>query len=274
MKDRDSSHGIRPSEPLRFVTYLAPSIPEAFYRELARTICEPMGQDWQLEIDDRRSGPQPEDDPFTRDRADVGFMCAPCYLELCQLSRPPVELLVAPVYRDERNQGRPVYFSEVVVRRDSKFDSILGLLREGRWAYNDSGSLSGYHSVLRLRESLGLAADVLEGGIQSGSHLNSLDLVRGGGADAAAIDANVLALECEREPSAMSGLKVVKTLGPHPVQPVVIRRGLAGELKRRLRTGFLDLTDDESAASLLGRFRVRRFVPVNDGHYSSRAHLA
>lgn len=254
---------------LRFVTYLAPSIPEAFYKALADLIGERVGIETELVVDGRRSGPQVGDDPFSAGLADVGFMCAPCYLDLCHAEVPPVELLVAPVYTDPRNEGRPVYFSEVVVRRDARFSSVAQLLREGGWAYNDEGSLSGYFSMLRHPEAPRAQASLLSRAICSGSHLESLAMVTQGVVDGAAIDANVLALRLDVEPGVLDALRVLETLGPHPVQPVVIRSDLDPNTKDLLRTLFLEFAIDDEAMSLLAHHHIHHFTTVSHTDYET-----
>ncbi|MCA8921311.1 MAG: PhnD/SsuA/transferrin family substrate-binding protein [Planctomycetes bacterium] len=253
---------------LRFVTYLAPSIPEAFHRALAAHLSRALGVGAALEVDARRSGPQPGDDPFSRGQADVGFMCAPCYLELRGHARPPVELLAAPVYADPRNRGRAVYFSEVVVGRDADFADFADAAARGRWTYNDSGSLSGYHSVLRAARAAGVDREVFADAVHAGSHLRALQVVAGGDADAAAIDANVLALLPAAYAGALDALRVLATLGPHPVQPAVVRADLPPDLKARLRELLLGLADDPQGRDLLAPYGVERFVPVDDSDYA------
>ena len=58
----------------------------------------------------------------------------------------PVEPLAAPVLRGERYHKKPIYFSDVVVRRDSLYTSF-GDLRRCVWAYNEYVSHSGYNLV-------------------------------------------------------------------------------------------------------------------------------
>lgn len=74
-----------------------------------------------LGVETRVSGPEKGvKDPFSEGEADVGFMCSPSFLWLRELRASPVELLgAAPVCREERTLGRPVYFCEVIVRRDA-----------------------------------------------------------------------------------------------------------------------------------------------------------
>ena len=79
-----------------------------------------------LASEERVSGPERasvdrSEDPFSRGEVDVGFLCAPTYLRLREREHPPAELLgVAPVFVDQRARGKPVYFCDVIVRRDSQ----------------------------------------------------------------------------------------------------------------------------------------------------------
>src|SRR5262245_36779470 len=56
-------------------------------------------------------------------RAQVGFICGLPYIHKAER----LELLAAPVMRAPRYGGRPVYFSDVVVRGDSRFRSFADL---------------------------------------------------------------------------------------------------------------------------------------------------
>ena len=108
-------------EDIRFVTYLSPSIPQALFEALADHVQRTLGHARvSLRVEPRVSGPQKggECSSFA-DEADVAFMCAPSFVWLRDLRPPPAELLgVLPVFDDERNQRKPVYFCDVVVRND------------------------------------------------------------------------------------------------------------------------------------------------------------
>ncbi len=210
---------------MRVITYLSPSIPAALFERIARHIGA------ELMFEEAISGPQPGDDePFTRGDADVGFVCAPSYRVL----RDSVELLPVLVPSDPRAKGRPVYFADVVVRRESKIESF-DELRGMRWAYNDRNSRSGWFSMLERAGS----ASFFGGLIHAGSHLRSLELVSSGAADAAAIDSNVLALHPRSE------LRVVESWGPFPIQPAIIRRSLPDDEKRRITDALLSIKREE-----------------------------
>lgn len=253
---RSSSGGA--AAPLRFITYLAPSIPEAFFRVVASHIADSLGTSFTLDCDEQSSGPLPgAPDPFTVGAADVGFLCAPSYVELRSRSPSPVRLSAAPVFADTRSGGRPVYFSDVVVPHDSRARSLRDLATS-TWAVNDSTSLSGFISVVR-----GLVA--IDGHptlLPAGSHLGSMEAVLAGRADAAAIDSTVLALQTRGRPELAKRLRVVTSWGPFPVQPVVVRSSLDPKAERAIREAVVAMP-----AEVLAPFGAERFVAVTDADY-------
>jgi hypothetical protein len=119
-------HGRSPHE-IRFVTYLSPSIPQAFFEALAEHLQWSLGQERvSLRIETRASGPRRGYEcSFFGDTVDVAFICAPSFVWLHRLRPPPAELLgVAPVFDDERNAGRPVYFCDVIVRDEAPIQTF------------------------------------------------------------------------------------------------------------------------------------------------------
>jgi hypothetical protein len=79
---------------LRFVTYLSPGIPRAFFEAVVEHVRRTLGQRASLSVDSRLSGPMKgADDPFSKGEADIGFMCAPSFFWLRELEAPPVELV-------------------------------------------------------------------------------------------------------------------------------------------------------------------------------------
>jgi len=162
---------------LRLVSYLAPSLPEGLFVAVATRIAEATGLTTSLRFQIRTSAPPPgEVDPFSSGEADIGFLCSPGYVWMTDLQPPAVRLLAAaPVFDDPRTEGRPVYFSDVVVAHGSpaiRFEDLRG----GTWAFNDPCSWSGYLNLLvRLRDVGG--APFFRGLRESGSHLQSIRLI-------------------------------------------------------------------------------------------------
>jgi phosphonate transport system substrate-binding protein len=200
--------------------------------------------------------------------ADVGFMCAPPYIWLRDQRDPSVELLgVAPLFNDPRVGGKPVYFSDVIVRSESVVHDFEELLC-CRWSYNDDCSLSGYYSLL---EKLGRHR--YEGYetislYHSGSHLKSIELVSRGEVDAAAIDSNVLAFRLAREPHLQTRLRVIDSLGPYPIQPLVVRSLLEDRVKQEICECLLSWSNTISDRKELRTLGLQSFVRVTEKHYA------
>ena len=252
------------------MTYLSPGIPQAFFEAVVEHVRGALGQRASLSVVPWVSGPmRGGDDPFSKGEADVGFMCAPSFFWLRELKYPPVELLpAAPVFGDSRAPGRPVYFSEVVVRRESPARSFLDL-RGGSWAYNDPCSLSGYYNLLKKLAEMGEDGDFFGRVCCSGSHLESMRMICRGETDAAAIDSNVLKISLKSTPELRERLRVIESWGPFPIQPVVLRSDLDGELKERLCAILLSTGVDPHVSPTLAGFGLKRFAPVTYEHYAS-----
>jgi phosphonate transport system substrate-binding protein len=203
---------------------------------------------------------------FANSEVDAGFMCGLPYVKLTRQNPPPVELLAAPVLRGERFQGRPIYFSDVIVRPDSPSQTLADL-RGCTWAYNEVASHSGYNVVRYRLSQMGETRGFFGRMIESGSHQNSMRLVAAGQADAAAIDCQVLAIELRHQPQLAAQLRVIEALGPSPGLPVVASRHLPESLKAEVRSVLLALADDPAARSRLAHGLVQRFAPVVDADY-------
>ena len=262
------------AEEIRFVTYLSPSIPRILFEALADHLRRSLGHEQvSLRVETRVSGPRKgyECSAFGNE-VDVAFMCAPSFVWLRGLRRPPAELLgVAPVFDDERNAGKPVYFCEVVVRDGAPIQTFSDL-EGGFWAYNDASSLSGYYGLLNKLAESGTDESFFGTMSCSGSHLNSIEAVLKGEVDAAAIDSNVLRIRFREEPALSHKLRVIESWGPYPIQPVVVSSRLHPDLKDQLRTAFLTTNQNERTRQVLQRFGLTHFVTVDHENYNLNAH--
>src|SRR5918994_2013967 len=261
-------------EEIRFVTYLSPSIPQALFEALADHVQRTLGRERvSLRVESRASGPQKGDECSSfAEEADVAFMCAPSFVWLRDLRSPPVELLgLLPVFDDERNRGRPVYFCDVVVRNDAPIHAFSEL-QGGSWAYNDAGSLSGYYCLLSKLAKSGTDESFFENILCSGSHLNSIEAVLNGRADAAAIDSNVFRIRFPEAPAPRKKLRVVESWGPYPMQPVLVSSALRPDQKQRLRSAFLSTEQDQQTRRTLKLFSLSGFVAADPEDYTLDAH--
>ena len=250
---------------LRFITYLAPALPEELFELVARLVGERLGVATSVVADLRTSGPEREGaDPFTSGEADIGFLCAPPFLWLRDRRPPAVELVEAAwLFDDPRTNNTPVYFSDVIVSRESRAQTFADL-RGGVWAYNDVCSLSGFHCLLRR-----IDAHFFREMRASGAHHTSIDWVSRGSVDAAAIDSNGLRLALLRDPTLADRVRVLESWGPHPIQPIVARASLPAEVRRAIADVLLDLHTDRAARASLAAFGVRKLVPVDESWYTA-----
>jgi hypothetical protein len=247
---------------LRFVSYLAPSLPPELFEAIAAHVARATGLEAEVTFETATSGPAPgSPDPFSTGAADLGFLCAPTYRSLASLRPAPVELLgAAPVFADPRAGGRPVYFSDVVVPRASRAREFRDLA--GRvWAYNDVCSLSGYHSMLRKVAELCLGAAFFGELRHVGTHLAALEQVAAGIADAAAVDLQRAAAGPAAGPVARWADPGPRELGSVP--------GAAGG-RPRLAAGLVEAAGDRGAA-LAGELHagLHGFARVTEEDYAS-----
>jgi phosphonate transport system substrate-binding protein len=246
------------SGKLRIATFLAPNLLPV-YEFIVDALGRALNRDTELVVGTSF-------DQFENGEIDAGFICGLPYVQLTRQSPAPVELLAAPVIRGDRYAGRPIYFSDVIVKRGSPARTFADL--HGRsWAYNDPDSHSGYnltrHHLVTIGETRGFFSRVVEAGL----HQRAMRMVVAGEVDAAAIDSQVLAVELRDHPDLAQELRVIEALGPSTIQPVVAARHLPVDVKAALRAALLRLGDDPSTRKELDRGFVDRFVPVTDGDY-------
>jgi phosphonate transport system substrate-binding protein len=242
--------------PLRFATFLAPNM-RPVYEFITHYVGEQLGCATELVIGSLYEAVA---------EADVAFLCGLPYVRLVDQSEPSIELLAAPVLSGERYAGRPIYFSDVIVHRESPFHSIADL-RGATWAYNEPNSHSGFGIVRYHLAYLGETMDYFGSVVETGFHERSIRLVESGEVDASAIDSQVLAVALRDNPDLARQLRVIASLGPSTIQPVVAARRLSERLRCNLRAILLEMHQDRAARAALAYGFAHRFVPVDDEVY-------
>lgn len=199
---------------------------------------------------------------------DAGWICSAPYVRTTGRPDTPIKLLAAPVFAAQRYQNRPIYFSDVVVRRDSSYRNFADL-RGARWAYNNHGSHSGYEVVRYHLARLGLNGDFFGQVIVSGAHQRSVEMILNGQADASAIDSTVMELMITREPALPERLRVIEVLGPSSQPPWVIGRRVPVALHQALREALTHMHEDTEGRAILAEHRLVRFAPMTDSDYDN-----
>ncbi len=196
----------------------------------------------------------------------LGWICGLPYVRKADLPSPTIAVLAAPVMRGERYQNRPNYFSDVVVRRDSAFQSLADL-RGAAWAYNEPASHSGYNVVRYALAARGETAGFFGRVIELGAHQNSLRMILNGEVDSSAIDSTVLERETRKDPAIQQHIRVIETLGPSPIPPWVVSKTVPEEQRAKLQDAFRAVEHDPDGRDLLERGGMLRFTSVTDTDY-------
>lgn len=243
---------------LRFGTYLAPNI-LSVYQTVADEVGRRLGIETELVV-------ETDYESCAQDENEVCFVCSLPYVEFERRGISPAIPIAAPVLEGERYHDEPIYFSDVVVHRDSPVRSFLDL-RGRSWAYNEPLSHSGYgvvrYHLVRLGETRGFFGRVIEAGF----HEESLRMVAGQEVDASAIDSQVLEVALRDDPALAQSLRVIDSLGPSTIQPVAVSKRVEPELRDRILSVLVSLHEDPDVRKRLALGLVKRFVPVGPSSY-------
>ncbi|NER32439.1 MAG: PhnD/SsuA/transferrin family substrate-binding protein, partial [Symploca sp. SIO1C4] len=202
-------------------------------------------------------------------RIEIGWICGLLYVLLNQKQPHTLDLLAAPVLDYNRYANSPVYFSDLIVRTDSPFQSFIAL-RGARLAYNEATSFSGYRILLAHLADQGETAAFFPQPLQTGAHSHSITAVLQGHADVAAIDSTAYD---ELPHTLKSQLRILMTLGPNPVPPFVISSKVAPTLRQKITDTLLNLPACPHGQTLLRQSHLRRFAPVTDADYDQIRHV-
>ncbi|MEA2001641.1 MAG: PhnD/SsuA/transferrin family substrate-binding protein [Actinomycetota bacterium] len=245
-------------EALRFGTFLAPSVLPV-YQAVTSAVGNALGIPVRLADETSYAS-------YLEDRNDVSFVCSLAHIVFERRSETSAIPVAAPVLTDPRYGGAPIYFSDVIVHRDSPFHSFEDL-RGRSWAFNETLSHSGYgitrYHLLQLGEVDGFFGNV----VKSGLHSASIGMVANHAIDASGIDSHVLAVAMRDKPELADRLRIVETLGPSTIQPVTISSRIEPQLRSDITEVLLSLHDDPAVAVALAHGFVERFAAVGPESY-------
>jgi phosphonate transport system substrate-binding protein len=245
--------------PLRVASHLAPGV-EPLYAFLAEHLADRLGRRAEFTV-------ATSYERCAQDVDDVCFVCSVPYLLFSELGRIEMEVVAAPVLIGERYDGKPIYFSDVVVHADSQFERFEDL-RGATWAYNEPFSHSGYVVVWHHLLSIGADARFFGHLIEAGFHSEALRMVADRRVDASAIDSQVLAIELRDDPRLAGRVRIIDTIGPSSIQPVVVSSSrLSADERRAIVAALLAVGDDVDARPRMAAAMVERFVAVDGGRY-------
>lgn len=249
---------------LRAITFLAPNmlpvhryLMDALGRALGCAVELKVGQDYTEVL-----------------QADLAFICGLPYVlyREAHAAAPAFEALVAPVLRGERFQNRPIYFSDVIVHRDSPFQTFADL-RGCSWAYNEPLSQSGYGITRYTLLMRGEITRFFSRVVQTGFHQRSIRMVATREVDASAVDVQVLAIELREHPQYGERLRVIDSFGPSTIQPLVAAAHLPDGLKRDIQVILTELHRDPTSRPFLDKGMIDHYAAVSDADYDDIRHM-
>ena len=117
-------------------------------------------------------------------------------------------------------------------------------------ALNDRISQSGYNALRALLAAPGTARPFFAATVQTGAHIQSMEAVRTGRADLAAVDAVTWALWQRSHPEEASALRVFGQTAPYPGLPLITSLQTPTNVVTALRRGLQALASEPAYAAL------------------------
>ncbi|MEM5428356.1 phosphate/phosphite/phosphonate ABC transporter substrate-binding protein [Cupriavidus oxalaticus] len=207
-------------------------------------------------------------------RPDCGcvFMCGYPY------ASAPVtpQLLAAPVPSHPRYDGRPVYFTEFIVRADAPVQSLAQTFG-GRLACMLPESNSGYnaprHYLMRLAPA-GTQALYRPAARATPTPREVVDDVLAGDAELGVIDSYVMDLLRRYDPGLAAQLKTLALTPPAPIPVLVASAGADPQQCARVRAALLEIHEDAAGAALLAALGLARFAAAQPADYACLPEMA
>lgn len=238
---------------------ISPETTRAYYEDLLQLIAGKMNR--RAEFAQRRTYAE-VNDMVRKKEVDLAFVCAGPYTQ--GKKDFGMEMLVVPVAN-----GKTVYHSYIIVGKSSSIVSMNDL-RGKKFAFTDpqsnTGSLVPTYMLAKRGET---PKSFFREIFYSNSHDNSIRAVANGQADGAAVDSLIWEF-INRVDSELTGkTRIIEKSPPYGIPPVVVNADLNPATKKRLKEIFLTLHEDKSAAPLLAKLQIDRFVEGNDAMYDT-----
>lgn len=256
---------------LRAATYLSPGIPVEFYESILHYLERKLDLATSLLYESRWYGP-PADrpDPFVQREVDIAFMSAIAFVRLTDSGKSNLELLPASTVHKHRLGGdSPGHYSDLIINSDLVSSNVTTFekLRGCKWAFTGPESFSGHQVTLQELKRRGETANFFGNKLQAKSHIDSIYMVINKQVDAAAVDANCLALFLDRNPCYRDKIRVIESWGILPPYPIAVRKDLDADVKAAVLEALLGMHEDPEGAKKLKEFKVERFAPVHMGQF-------
>lgn len=231
----------------------------AYYREFLEYLGRQIGQ--PVEYVDA------EDYAEINRKLEVGeleaaFVCSGPYVD--GKEKFGLEFIAAP-----QAYGEKVYYSYFIVPSKSQATS-LDDLRGKSFAFTDPLSNSGKLVPEYTLARMGTTPERFFSKISySGSHDKSIKAVSEGLVDGAAVDSLIWEYKNQKFPEQTAKTRIIFKSKPYAPPPFVVRPGLDGAIKEKLRQVMLNAHNSPEGKAILSKMMIDRFVPLKDSAYDS-----
>lgn len=219
-----------------------PQVKQAWKTLLAWVLAR-AGLPWELLDYD---APAPLSALWARDDLGLAMMCGLPYSQRA----PRPMLIAAPLPSPERYGGRPVYFTDLVVRADSAARTLEDTFG-GVVGYTLEDSMSGYVALRRhllpYRGSGRLFREAKGGFVNARQVIEALDEGR---IDLGPLDSYYHDLLRKNDPAFASRVRTVASTAPAPIPPLVATARLDGAAVAALRAALREAQDAPELAPM------------------------
>jgi ABC-type phosphate/phosphonate transport system substrate-binding protein len=206
------------------------------------------------------AAPAPLEELWSRSDLGCAFMCGFPFAR----SQPRPKVVAAPVPSDPRYGGLPVYFTDLVVRADSAFQTLEDTFGK-RLGYTVETSHSGFnalrHHLLPFRrdERPKLYAETIGPLVTPRRVIEALLVDE---IDVGPLDCFALDLVRRHEPAMAARLRVVATTDAAPIPLLIASPACPDETVARLTASLVAFGVAPECASLRGELCLSGFAPV------------
>jgi ABC-type phosphate/phosphonate transport system substrate-binding protein len=242
--------------------YSATPRAKAAWRRVLAWSLERARLDWQLLDYD---APAPLSQLWARNDLGCAMMCGLPYSQ----RRPRPTLVAAPVPSAARYRGRPVYFTDIVVRADAPYASLEDTFG-GVVGYTLDDSMSGCVAfrayLLSYRQKYGpdLYREAIGGLVNSRQVIEAL---QDGRIDVGPLDSYYHDLLKHNEPEFAASVRVVASTDAAPIPPLVASSEISAETLKRLRAALLAVGESDELALERDVLLLQRIVVPDEADY-------
>jgi len=190
---------------------------------------------------------------------------------------PLVELLpdvnVVGVFSYQVAECEGPYYRSILIARKDDAGKKLADFRHRKVAFNSEHSQSGYNTLRGLVAPLAEEGKFFAESVASGSHYQSIELVKQGAADIAAIDCISLELLRRANPESLKGIKKVGETALAPGLPLITSAQTSPAQLALLRQALRLTIEDPACAEAREKLLIKDFSVLPRSAYGAISEL-